>query len=65
MSSPTDLQALGIIDDVEAALARTGVPGCSVAVLEGDEIVFDRASGQAVSSPVSLSPGPHACRRAR
>jgi CubicO group peptidase (beta-lactamase class C family) len=45
MTSPTNLPTPGLINDVEAVLARTGVPGCSVAVLEGGEIVFDRGFG--------------------
>jgi CubicO group peptidase (beta-lactamase class C family) len=31
--------------DVEALLVRSGVPGCSVAVLDGGEVVFERGFG--------------------
>lgn len=50
--------------DVEAVLARTGVPGCSVAVLERGEVVFDRGFGtrRAVSrAPVTPDTRTPAC----
>jgi len=46
MNLPSDRPDLDSFDlNVDAVLARTGVPGCSVAVLEGGEIVFDRGFG--------------------
>ncbi|WP_395659098.1 serine hydrolase domain-containing protein [Nocardioides sp.] len=46
MDLPVDLPSADFLDvDVEEMLARTGVPGCSLAVLEAGEIVFHRGFG--------------------
>ncbi|MDH2413871.1 serine hydrolase [Nocardioides sp. CER19] len=43
--------------DVEAVLAKDDVPGCSVAVLDGGEVVFDRGFGMSrVDSGDPLTP---------
>jgi CubicO group peptidase (beta-lactamase class C family) len=48
MHPPVDQPGADSLDldlDVEDVLARTGVPGCSVAVLDDGEVVFDRGFG--------------------
>ncbi len=58
----SDSEPVGL--DVEAVLARTGVPGCSVAVLEDGEIVFERGFGTsrvASGDPVTPTTRMQAC----
>ncbi|HEX5087388.1 MAG TPA: serine hydrolase domain-containing protein [Nocardioides sp.] len=50
--------------DVEAVLARTGVPGCSVAVLEDGEVVLERGFGTSrvgSAAPVTVTTRMPAC----
>jgi CubicO group peptidase (beta-lactamase class C family) len=65
MHLPADRPGAEFLDlDVDAVLARTGVPGCSVAVLEGGEVVFDRGFGtsRVVSdAPVTRTTRMQAC----
>ena len=58
MNLPADGPGPELVDlDVEAVLARAGVPGCSVAALEGGEIVFERGFGTSrVSSGDLVTP---------
>jgi CubicO group peptidase (beta-lactamase class C family) len=65
MKLPTDGSGVEPVDlDVEDLLARTGVPGCSVAVLEEGEIVFERGFGTsrvASGDPVTSTTRMQAC----
>jgi CubicO group peptidase (beta-lactamase class C family) len=58
MHMTADRPGADFIDlDVEAVLTQTGVPGCSVAVLEGGEVVFDRGFGtRRVTSDAPVTP---------